>query len=149
MREEDIPKTIFRTHEGHHEFLVMLFGLLNASANFRDLMNEVFKPYLRRFVLVFFNDILVCSKSISEHLGHWKVVLETLKRHRLFTKISKCKFEVVEVEYLGHLIFGFGVRANPRKIVAIIEWPLPSSLKSLRGFLGSLATTKNLLRGMG
>jgi hypothetical protein len=92
MKEEDISKTAFTTHQGHYEYVVMPFGLTNALATFQQLMNSVLAPVLRKFVLVFFDDILIYSKSLTEHISHLKQVFQLLKSNNLFAKVSKCTF---------------------------------------------------------
>lgn len=101
IRQEDVPKTAFRTRYGHYEFLVMSFGLTNAPAAFMDLMNRVFKAFLDRFVFVFIDDILVYSRSKGEHEEHLRAVLQTLREHGLYAKFSKCEFWLDSVAFLG------------------------------------------------
>nr|GEW21719.1 putative reverse transcriptase domain-containing protein [Tanacetum cinerariifolium] len=104
VREEYIPKTAFRTRYGHYEFQVMSFGLTNAPAIFLDLMNRVYKPYLDKFVIVFIDDILIYSKNDQEHEEHLKLILELLKREKLYAKFSKCEFWIPKVQFLDHVI---------------------------------------------
>ncbi|XP_063950154.1 uncharacterized protein LOC135152907 [Daucus carota subsp. sativus] len=104
IKQEDIPKTAFRTRYGHYEFLVMAFGLTNAPAAFMDLMNRVFKPYLDKFVIVFIDDILIYSKTTEDHATHLRMALETLRREKLYAKFSKCEFWLQEVQFLGHIV---------------------------------------------
>ncbi|GJS19290.1 putative reverse transcriptase domain-containing protein [Tanacetum coccineum] len=92
VRDEDIPKTAFRTRYGHYEFQVMPFGLTNAPAVFMDLMNRVCRPYLDKFVIVFIDDILIYSKTKEEHDVHLRLILELLKKEELYAKFSKCDF---------------------------------------------------------
>ncbi|GJY01486.1 putative reverse transcriptase domain-containing protein [Tanacetum coccineum] len=92
VRDEDIPKTAFRTRYGHYEFQVMPFGLTNAPAVFMDLMNHVCKPYLDKFVIVFIDDILIYSRNKEEHANHLRIILELLKKEKLYAKFSKCDF---------------------------------------------------------
>lgn len=132
----DTFKTAFRTVDGHFEFLVMPFGLSNAPATFQATMNDVFRAHLRKFVLVFFNDILIYSVDWQTHLSHLEQVLQLLAHHKLFAKFSKCQFGVTRVDYLGHIISFEGVAADPSKLQAIQDWPAPHSLTALRGFLG-------------
>ncbi|GJY76912.1 putative reverse transcriptase domain-containing protein [Tanacetum coccineum] len=115
VREEDIPKTAFRTRYGHYEFQVMPFGLTNAPAVFMDLMNRVCKPYLDKFVIVFIDDILIYSKNKQEHEEHLKQILELLKKEELYAKFSKCEFWIPKVQFLGHVIDSEGIHVDPAK----------------------------------
>jgi hypothetical protein len=149
MKEADIPKTAFRTHEGHYEFLVMPFGLCNAPSTFQSLMNHVFCPFLCHFVLVFFDDILIYSKTWTTHLAHVDRVLHLLSQHQLFLKQSKCAFGASEVEYLGHIVGKAGVRVDPKKIEAMQDWPRPKTLKILCGFLGLTSYYRKFVKNYG
>ncbi|GKB57640.1 putative reverse transcriptase domain-containing protein, partial [Tanacetum coccineum] len=117
VREEDIPKTAFRTRYGHYEFQVMPFGLTNAPAVFMDLMNRVCKPYLDKFVIVFIDDILIYSKNKQEHEKHLKLILELLKKEQLHAKFSKCEFWIPRVQFLGHVIDSQGLAGYYRRFI--------------------------------
>ena len=104
---------------------------------------------LRKFVLIFFDDILVYSKDLPTHILHLKSVLQVLFDHKLFAKRSKCTFACYKVEYLGHIIFGHGVRTNPKKTQAMLDWPIPKIVKALRGFLGLICYYKKFIKGYG
>jgi len=136
MKEDDIYKTAFRTHKGHYEFLVMPFGLKNAHSIFQSLINTVLRPYLRKFVLVFFDDILVYSKDIDSHREDLLRVLELLRQNNLLVNKKKYCFESASIEYLGHIISSQGVASDPNKLKDMVDWPQPKDLKALRGFLG-------------
>jgi hypothetical protein len=104
IRPSDIPKTAFITKYGLYEFTVMSFGLTNAPAFFMNLMNSVFMDYLDKFVVVFIDDILIYSQSEAEHADHLRMVLQRLREHQLYAKLSKCEFWISEVLFLGHIV---------------------------------------------
>ncbi|GJW20529.1 putative reverse transcriptase domain-containing protein [Tanacetum coccineum] len=122
VRDEDIPKTAFRTRYIHYEFQVMSFGLTNVPAVFIDLMNRVCKPYLDKFVIVFIDDILIYSRNKEEHANHLRIILELLKKEKLYAKFSKCDFWIHIVQFLGHLIDSQGLHVDPAKIEAKYIW---------------------------
>lgn len=104
ITEEDIRKSVFRTHHGHYEFTVMPFGLTNTLATFQATMNQLLTEFLRKFVMVFFDDILIYRRSVIEHLHHLQTILELLSTHSFFLRRNKCCFGLKELAYLGHII---------------------------------------------
>ncbi|GKA42529.1 putative reverse transcriptase domain-containing protein, partial [Tanacetum coccineum] len=147
IKEEDISITTFRTRYGHFEFQVMPFGLTNAPAVFMDLMNRVCKSYLDQFVIVFIDDILVYSKDKEEHGKHLKIILELLKKERLYAKFSKCDFWIDSVHILGHVIDRSGVHVDHTKIEAIKSWPALTTPTKVRQFLGLAGYYSRFIEG--
>ncbi|GBG65726.1 hypothetical protein CBR_g52320 [Chara braunii] len=143
----DQPKTAFRSRFGHYEFTVMPFGLTNAPATFQRAMNDIIRDILEQYVLVYLNDILVYSRTLEEHLRHLRDVLDRLRRHGFYAKLSKCRFAQHKVDFLGHYVSDQGLHMDDAKITAIAEWPAPTSAKQLRSFLGLTSYYRNFIRG--
>ncbi|GJZ02415.1 putative reverse transcriptase domain-containing protein [Tanacetum coccineum] len=125
VREDDIPKTAFRTRYGHFKFTIMPFGLTNAPAIFMDLINRVCRPYLDKFVIVFIDDILIYSKTQEEHVEYLRLVLGLLKKEKLYAKFSKCEFWLRGVQFLGHVINGNQIHVDSSMIEAVKNWKAP------------------------
>ncbi|GJT23257.1 putative reverse transcriptase domain-containing protein [Tanacetum coccineum] len=136
VRNEDIPKTAFRMRYGHYEFQVMSFGLTNAPAVFMDLMNRVCKSYLDKFVIVFIDDILIYSRSKEEHANHLRIILELLRKEKLYAKFSKCDIWIRIMQFLEHLIDNQGIHVDPAKIEAVKNWASPTTPTKVHQFLG-------------
>ena len=132
----EIPKTAFRMRYGNFEFTMMPFELTNALAAFVDLMHRVFQPYLDHFVVVFVDDILICSKSEEEHEGHLRIVLQALRNHQLYAKFNKCEFWLTDVKFLGYMVSASGVSMGSEKVEAVMSWERPKSVFEIRSFLG-------------
>ncbi|KAJ9526254.1 hypothetical protein QJQ45_009726 [Haematococcus lacustris] len=145
VAEADIHKTAFRTRYGHYEYTVMPFGLCNAPATFQRLMNDIFRPHLDQFVLVYLDDILIYSRSEAEHLEHLRTVLGLLRQHQLYANLSKCAFFLPSMDFLGHIISAAGIHPDPAKISAMVQWPVPRNLNDLRSFLGSANYYRRLI----
>ncbi|GJX41192.1 putative reverse transcriptase domain-containing protein [Tanacetum coccineum] len=147
VRDEDIPKTAFKTRYGYYEFQVMPFGITNAPAVFMDLMNRVCKPYLDKFVIVFIDDILIYSRNKEEHADHLRIILELLKKEKLYVKFSKCDFWINIVQFIGHMIDSQGIHVDPAKIKVVKDWASPATPTEIRQFLGLAGYHRRFIEG--
>ncbi|GJW22931.1 hypothetical protein Tco_0033553 [Tanacetum coccineum] len=147
VRDEDIPKTAFRTRYGYYEFQVMPFGLTNAPVVFMDLINWVCRPYLDKFVIVSINDILIYSKTKEEHDVHLRLILELLKKEELYAKFSKCDFWLSKVQFIGHVIDSEGIHVDLAKIESIKDWESPKTPTEIRQFLGLASYYRRFIEG--
>jgi hypothetical protein len=147
IRPSNIPKTTFITKYGLYEFTVMSFGLTNAPAFFMNLMNSVFMDYLDKFVVVFIDDILIYSQSEEEHVNHLKMVLQRLREHQLYAKLSKCEFWIDEVMFLGHIINKDGLAVDPKKVADILNWKAPTDARGIKSFIGMAGYYRRFIEG--
>ena len=146
IHPDDVHKTAFMTRYGLYEFLVMPFGLTNAPAAFMRLMNNVLKPYLDKFVVVYLDDVLIYSKTEAEHIAHVNSVLSTLAQENLRVKITKCSFAQDSTTFLGYRVSSKGLSVDPKKVAAVANWPLPTDITSTRSFLGFTAFYRRFIK---
>jgi hypothetical protein len=142
-------KTAFQTHHGQFQFNVMAFGLIGAPASFLSAMNSTLAPFLRKFVLVFFDDILIYSSTYEDHLQHLSLILQKLQADQWQVKFSKCEFAQQSITYLGHVISAASVATDQSKIATIRDWPVPSNTKELRSFLALLGYYRKFVKNYG
>ncbi len=147
IKEGDEWKTAFNTHLGHFEYLVMPFGLTNAPAVFQALVNDVLRDFINHFCFVYLDDILIFSKSEEEHRRHVRQVLQRLLENRLFVKAEKCEFHCSSISFLGFIIQSGQVKADPDKLKAVTQWPVPTSVKQLQRFLGFANFYRRFIKG--
>ena len=147
IQDEDVPKTAFKTPMGLYQFRVLAFGLTNAPATFQNVMNDVFRHHLGKFVLVYLDDILIFSKSPEEHEHHLRVVLDLLRKHDLYAKLFKCEFNKPELQFLGHIVGRDGIKMDPQKTAVIDAWPVPRDIHQLRSFVGLATYFRRFVQG--
>ena len=137
VAEEDRPKTAFVTPDGgFYEYVMMPFGLSNALGTFQQLMNDLFREHLWKWALVFLDDVLVYSLSDESNFAHLRETFQLLRAANLKLKPKKCRLVQREVTYLSHIIRSEGIQVDPKKIEAVTNWPVPSTVKGVRSFLG-------------
>jgi RNase H-like domain found in reverse transcriptase/Reverse transcriptase (RNA-dependent DNA polymerase)/Integrase zinc binding domain/Chromo (CHRromatin Organisation MOdifier) domain/Retroviral aspartyl protease/Integrase core domain len=136
IHDTDVPKSAFTTPSGHYQWRVLPFGLTNGPAVFTRAMTELLAPYIGKFVQVYLDDICILSKTAEEHLQHIEIVLQKLREVKLYVKLAKCSFAMTEMKFLGHILSGEGIRADPEKIAVLQAWKFPKSGKEMLQFLG-------------
>ena len=146
MREKDIPKTAFTTENGHYEFIRMPFGLKNAPSTLQKCVDSILKGLINKICLVYLDDIIILGKSFEDRVKNIKLVFESLKEAKFKIQLDKSEFLKTEVAYLGHIITPQGIKPNPEKIKAIQNFPVPSTQKQLKSFLGLLGYYRKFIR---
>jgi hypothetical protein len=146
-QECDILKTAFVLRYGLYEYTVMSFGLNSAPAYFMYLMNKIFMEYLDKFVMVFIDDILVYPRSEEEHEDHLRLVLQKLRDHKLYARLSKCEYWLKQVAFLGHIVSKGGISVYPSKIQDVLSWNVPTSVGNILSFLGLVGYYRKFIKG--
>jgi len=140
-------KTMFKTKDGLFEWVVMPFGLSNASSTFMRVMTQVLREFTRKFLVVYFDDILIYSKTKEDHLNHLRLVCQTLRENILYANPKKCEFMTTRIIFLGFVVTPEGVFANPKKVKAIVEWPVPASIHDVCSFHGLATFYRRFIQG--
>ena len=147
LKPEDVPKTAFMTPQGLFESLVMTFGLTNAPGTFQSIMHDVFKDVIGKFVLAYLDDVNIYSETVKEHLEHVRIVLELLRKHKLYAKLKKCTFMQSELKFLGHIVGAQGLQVDPKKVGMVQDWPVPSGQAQMRSFSGLANYFRKFIQG--
>jgi hypothetical protein len=147
LSEESIPFSAFKTRMGLFAWRVLPFGMTGAPSTFSRLMHHILRPCLDRSVVVYLDDILIYSRTREEHLQHLAEVLELLRRHKLYARLSKCEFGKRETTFLGHVVSGKGIEMEKSKIEAVVEWPKPSTVTNVLSFLGLAGYYRRFIKG--
>ena len=142
-------ETTFKTKFSLYEWLVMPFGLTNAPSTFIRLMNKVLRAFIGRFVVVYFDDILIYSKSLEEHLSHLRAVFDALHAARLYGNLEKCTFCTDRVAFLGYAVTSQGIEVDTSKIEAISSWSPPNTVTQVRSFLGLVGFYRRFVKDFG
>lgn len=147
LQDGDVEKTAFNTHLDQFQYKVLSFGLTNAPTTFQSVMNTVLRPHLGKYCLVYMDDVLIYSGTQQDYLRHLKAVLQTLREHQFYCKLSKCKFALQQVQFLGQVVSRQGVSPNPAKVQILQDWPTPASVRDLRSFLGLAQSFAKFIEG--
>jgi hypothetical protein len=147
IKEDEIPKTSFKTSFGHYKFIVLPFGLTNAPRVFMSLMNQVFHEYLDKFIQVFIDYILIYSQMMGEHGEHLCMVLQCLQDNKPYGKLSKCSFYQLNIHFLGNVISSKGIAIDPTKIKDIMECPAPTNVLKVHFFMGLIGYYRRFVKG--
>ena len=140
-------KTIFKMKDGLYEWMVMPFGLSNASSTFMRMMTQVLKPFMGKFLVVYFDDIFIYSKSREQHLDHLTQVCTILGKESLYGNLKKCSFFTDKVVFLGFIVSFEGVSSNPQKVQAIVHWPDATNIQEIRSFHGLISFYHRFIKG--
>jgi len=146
IRPEDEWKTRFKTPKGLYEWMVMPFGLSNAPSTFMKLMNQVLKTFFEKFMVAYFDDILIYSSSEDEHMQHLLKVLTVIQENKLYINLKKCSFMTSSLIFLGFVVSSQGIHVDEDKVKAIREWPTPKSATEVRSFYGLATFYRRFIR---